>query len=88
MRNRVMNDDRTNEMDNHESESRSERAEADLFGLRRRGGKRKTCRFCADPNLVIDYKDPGNLKYFITERGNWSLDASVATARTTKGSFL
>jgi small subunit ribosomal protein S18 len=64
-----MNDERTNEMDIHESEARSERAETDLFGLRRRGGKRKTCRFCADPNLTIDYKDPGNLKYFITERG-------------------
>jgi small subunit ribosomal protein S18 len=41
----------------------------DPFGLRRRGGKRKLCRFCADPELVIDYKDPGQLKYFISERG-------------------
>ncbi|MBN1653784.1 MAG: 30S ribosomal protein S18 [Deltaproteobacteria bacterium] len=64
-----MNTDRTNGIDNQESDVRNERTEADLFGLRRRGGKRKTCRFCADPNLSIDYKDPGNLKYFITERG-------------------
>ncbi len=31
--------------------------------------RRKICRFCADSSLVIDYKDPGMLKYFITERG-------------------
>jgi len=39
-------------------------------GKRRRGfGRRKVCRFCAEPNLVADYKDPQLLKYFITERG-------------------
>ena len=31
--------------------------------------RRKVCRFCADSNLVIEYKDPKSLKYFITERG-------------------
>lgn len=31
--------------------------------------RRKVCRFCADTSLVIDYKDPKALKYFITERG-------------------
>ncbi|WP_419656735.1 RpsR: 30S ribosomal protein S18 [Desulfosarcina variabilis str. Montpellier] len=31
--------------------------------------RRKVCRFCADQSLVIDYKDPKSLKYFITERG-------------------
>ena len=31
--------------------------------------RRKVCRFCADSTLVIDYKDPKSLKYFITERG-------------------
>lgn len=31
--------------------------------------RRKVCRFCADANLAIDYKDPKVLKYFITERG-------------------
>lgn len=37
---------------------------------RRRGfGRRKIDRFRADPSLVIDYKDPQLLKYFITERG-------------------
>ena len=35
----------------------------------RRGGRRKVCRFCADSDLRIDYKDPSTLKYFLTERG-------------------
>jgi small subunit ribosomal protein S18 len=43
--------------------------DSDPFSLRRRGGKRKVCRFCADSELVIDYKDAGQLKYFISERG-------------------
>ena len=37
---------------------------------RRRGfGRRKVDRFAADPNLIIDYKDPQLLRNFITERG-------------------
>ncbi len=36
---------------------------------RRRGGKRRVCRYCADKALLIDYKDPQALRYFITERG-------------------
>jgi len=31
--------------------------------------RRKVCRFCADKNIVISYKDPKSLKYFTTERG-------------------
>lgn len=31
--------------------------------------KKRICRFCADAELVIDYKDPKTLKYFTTERG-------------------
>jgi small subunit ribosomal protein S18 len=39
-------------------------------GGRKRGfARRKVCRFCADKNVVIDYKDPGTLKHFITDRG-------------------
>ncbi|MBI5496502.1 MAG: 30S ribosomal protein S18 [Deltaproteobacteria bacterium] len=38
-----------------------------------RGGRgaprRKVCRFCADKAAVVDYKDPGSLKLFLTERG-------------------
>jgi len=37
---------------------------------RRRGfGRRKVCRFCADSTIKIDYKDPGSLRMFVTERG-------------------
>src|SRR5438093_13533464 len=39
-------------------------------GARSRGfARRKVCRFCADKNVGIDYKDPQTLKYFITDRG-------------------
>ncbi len=31
--------------------------------------RRKVCRFCAEKNIVIDYKDPRTLRYFISERG-------------------
>ncbi len=37
--------------------------------FRRSYGRRKVCRFCADSNLKIDYKDPKLLRHFITERG-------------------
>ena len=33
------------------------------------GSRRKVCRFCADKNVGIDYKDPQTLKHFITDRG-------------------
>ena len=37
---------------------------------RKRGfARRKVCRFCADKNVAIDYKDPQTLKHFITDRG-------------------
>ena len=39
-------------------------------GARKRGfARRKVCRFCADRNVPIDYKDAQTLKHFITERG-------------------
>ena len=39
-------------------------------GFRRRGpGRRKVCRFCADKEAVIDYKDTRTLSSFITDRG-------------------
>ncbi len=42
----------------------------DEMGGRGRGfGRRKVCRFCADKALKVDYKDQGQLKYFLTERG-------------------
>jgi small subunit ribosomal protein S18 len=41
---------------------------ADASG-RRRGGKKRVCKFCAEKVTTIDYKDPQALKYFISERG-------------------
>ncbi len=36
--------------------------------FRRRFGRRKVCRFCADKEAKIDYHDSGLLKHFVTER--------------------
>ena len=42
----------------------------DKSGFRRRGPvRRKVCRFCADKDARIDYKDTRSLSSFITERG-------------------
>ena len=38
-------------------------------GAGRGFGRRKVCRYCADKNLKVDYKNAADLKYFITERG-------------------
>ena len=41
-----------------------------LGAARKRGfARRKVCRFCADKNIPVDYKDPATLKHFITDRG-------------------
>ncbi|HYC23804.1 MAG TPA: 30S ribosomal protein S18 [Candidatus Bathyarchaeia archaeon] len=37
--------------------------------FRRRGGRRKVCRFCAEKTLPIDYKEYRILASFISERG-------------------
>jgi small subunit ribosomal protein S18 len=31
--------------------------------------RRKVCRFCADKTMLIDYREPRTLRYFISERG-------------------
>ena len=38
-------------------------------GRRRFMVRRQVCRFCADKNLKIDYKDIKTLTQFVTERG-------------------
>jgi small subunit ribosomal protein S18 len=38
-------------------------------GAGRGFGRRKVCRYCADKNLKVDYKNAADLKYFVTERG-------------------
>jgi small subunit ribosomal protein S18 len=32
-------------------------------------GRKKVCRFCAEKNSQVDFKDQNTLKYFVTERG-------------------
>src|SRR5712664_1883425 len=32
-------------------------------------GRKKICRFCAEKNSKVDFKDQATLKYFVTERG-------------------
>ena len=44
--------------------------------------KKKGCPFCADPNLVIDYKDVGMLKRYISESGK--IDAPRVTGVCSK----
>lgn len=36
---------------------------------RRRFGRRKICRYCADKRMQIDYKDVDNLRTYLSERG-------------------
>ncbi len=50
-------------------EPRGDRGDRGEEGGRRGFGRRKVCRFCADKTLKVDYKDQGQLKYFLTERG-------------------
>jgi small subunit ribosomal protein S18 len=49
--------------------SNSKRNSRRTSGKKRIYHRRKICRFCADTSLVINYKEPKTLKYFITERG-------------------
>lgn len=41
------------------------KGEKDPFRRQRRRG----CPFCGDEEQVLDYKDPGLLRYFVTDRG-------------------
>lgn len=38
-------------------------------GMRPRRSRRKTCTFCAEKVEMIDYKDAGKLRKYISERG-------------------
>ena len=60
-------DSRGSDMDDREF-GRTPDLNADAPG-RRRIGRKRVCRYCADKALLIDYKDPQALKYFISERG-------------------
>jgi len=55
----------------HKDKDRGERrGKGEGRGFRRRGmGRRKVCRFCADKQMLIDYKDSRTLGNFLSERG-------------------
>jgi small subunit ribosomal protein S18 len=59
---------RFGDRDRDERGGRGER-EGEEGGRGRGFGRRKVCRFCADKAAKVDYKDQGQLKYFLTERG-------------------
>jgi len=53
-----------------EGRDRKGRGGARDGGERGRGpGRRKMCRFCADPKIFIDYKDVPQLHPYVTDRG-------------------
>ena len=57
-------------LEGREGEGRGGKGKGDKEKRGKRGfARRKVCRFCADKNVGIDYKDPQTLKYFITDRG-------------------
>lgn len=49
---------------------RDGRGDNDPLGLKRkRGGRKRAPAFAGDPDFRFDYKDPQQLRYFITDRG-------------------
>src|SRR5262245_46345609 len=58
---------RRNDMLDDDKDLRGPELNADVG--RRRLGKKRVCKFCAEKEAVIDYKDPQALKYFVSERG-------------------
>jgi small subunit ribosomal protein S18 len=48
---------------------RGAEGEAGMDDPRRRQGRRKMCRFCADPKIYIDYKEIPLLVPYVTDRG-------------------
>ena len=49
---------------------REARTDADPLGIRRRrAGRKRPPTFTMESDFVFDYKDPQQLKYFITDRG-------------------
>jgi small subunit ribosomal protein S18 len=51
--------------------ARPEEKDADLGEDtgKKRTTRRRACKFCTDETIIIDYKNAGLLKYFITDRG-------------------
>jgi small subunit ribosomal protein S18 len=52
-----------------EKEKEKDDKELDGDSKRKPMGRRRSCKFCSDAAIKIDYKDASLLKYFITDRG-------------------
>ena len=54
-----------------DKDSRDERNDKDGDGRRGGGGfhRKKVCRFCADNEFIVDYKDIRMMQSFVTEHG-------------------
>jgi small subunit ribosomal protein S18 len=49
---------------------REGRSESDPLGIRRRrGGRKRPPSFTLEPDFIFDYKDPQQLRFFLTDRG-------------------
>ncbi len=48
---------------------KDDRGEGDEKRGSRGFARKRVCRFCADKNAHVDFKDQATLKYFVTERG-------------------
>jgi len=71
-----MHDDDDRMIDDGESNApkgtvvREGRADTDPLGIRRRrGGRKRPPGFTLEPDFQFDYKDPYQLRFFLTERG-------------------
>lgn len=65
-----MSDDMSDDNVSKGTVIREGRADADPLGIRRRrGGKKRAPSFTSEPGFEFDYKDPQQLRYFITDRG-------------------
>jgi small subunit ribosomal protein S18 len=64
-----MADDRGGYGDRGDRGERGDRGGDDDRGGRGAFRRRKACRFCTEKDQVIDYRDSGNMKFFISERG-------------------
>jgi small subunit ribosomal protein S18 len=52
---------------NYKKNNRNNNSDDDNVRIRK--PKKKVCAYCADKNLVIDYKDIDKLKKFVSEKG-------------------
>ena len=51
------------------------------------GGRRKSCHFCKDKVLEVDYKNVNQLRRYVSEKGRSATAASPAHAAATSGRF-